>query len=285
MSDLLINKIIAFDLVRYTRSPLTIVALAFAALFFALILMLLSKNDAYIYLGVTSSLDALAQNQNAHNAEAMHWNLQVKKFLGNAIPELLRTTPLLGCFYIFIMWVTPFFCMLLTSNQLASDLRSKHLRFLLQRVSRNQLLIARFLSAWLLWMIFISVFIVLALFIFSFSGVKIPFDKNIFVALRMLITLTVYAAPFILLMTFFNTFISNAFLVFISGIGALFLFSTIQGILIEKIAVVEYLSPTRLGVELFSNNIGDLMLTLGGLLIYSALYAAAAIYIFNKKDV
>lgn len=277
------KRIIAFELSRAQANPILLVGYALLAVYVTISLV-------YIKRGAPNIRDAV---ENVRNAAAGRRAEEVDQILGwlGTDPALeallLQAPPLPALFFAITMTLVPWFVMLIAADQLAGDIRHKHVRYVLPRVSRGDLFRARMLAGWLLWLPVVALLVVPAwvvLGVLEPSGTALA---DAAIAARMALVLALYGAPFVALIVFCNTFIPIAFLSYLAAIGVLLVVAAVStaGSWVDPgFAYVAYLVPTSVKYPLLSTELTRWLGGAGGVVAYTAVFSFLGAWIFKRRD-
>lgn len=208
---------------------------------------------------------------------------------GEIVQELVANhSPFLSLFFLLSIWGTPWFVMLIASDQISSDLGRKHLRFLLTRTSRWDLYFARALGSWLEWTILVGLLATIISIVLTMKETEPQVADNVVFTARIILTLSVYGLPFIAMMAFFNTFIPNPFLVYLMGIGIWLLVGIISSVfkwINETAAYLQYLMPSAVKYPLMAEEPMSFIAGIAGAIGYTLVFFLLGAWIFQARDV
>jgi ABC-type transport system involved in multi-copper enzyme maturation permease subunit len=279
-----IKRVLWFEPLRIKANPVAILAVSLAMLYFVIVGMNIGKNADDITTAV-GAIDGAKQQR----PELGMFGSVIDDTLNSAPLMVMRNeSPLLGLFFLFMVWATPFFAMLMASDQVASELGRKHIRFLLPRVSRRGLFVGRALGAWLTWTLLIAVVCAIASQAFTLIGPNENATTNLMLALRMVVMLSIYSLPFVALMAFWNSFITNSFLSYLLAFSVWMVIaavSTVGSWANPAIANARFLMPTAVKYSIMSSDPGTLVAGGLGAVIYAAVFFGLGFWIFQSRDV
>ena len=178
--------------------------------------------------------------------------------------------------------------MLVASDQTASELSRRHIRFILPRVTRRGLFMARLLSSWIVWVAISSISLFLVGMVLMQFGDGENRDSDYLLVLRMIGILALYGIPFIAMMAFINTFIPNAFLSYLLATGAWSIFWVLGAVgswVHEGFEFFSYLMPTAVKYPLLSEDPERFLAGVGGVAGYSLVFIFFGVLIFSRRDV
>jgi len=205
----------------------------------------------------------------------------------NYVKEIIDVNaPLQATFHYLVFFFSPGLIMLMASDQMASDVGSKHIRFILPRVLRKNYYRYRVLSVLLIVLTVLFTFTLSLNLVMSLISDSSYFVENSILSLKYSFFLVCYSAPFIMLMSFANSFISNSFLAFLLGLGIwalVALISALASIFNPNLAYISYLSPSVFRSQFFEAGSGPLWAVVGSLL-YAVAFYFLGWRIFKKRD-
>ena len=193
--------------------------------------------------------------------------------------------PTLGLFFLILMSLIPVFTMWGAGDQTATDIGTRHLRFLIHLCGRSEIYLGRFLGA-LILMLVLHVIVVAAgmcvsVLAYSADGV-LPWGMQV-----MLVSI-LYTIPYVALMSLFGAVMGSAAGAILSAIAAYASFLMAAGFLSLKwpaAAYIGYLFPVPLKPLLLTGHGAAFMVALLSLLAYSACYFLAGWALFLRRDI
>ncbi len=124
----------------------------------------------------------------------------------------------LSAFFLLAVSTVPFFVLFAASDQTANDIGSKYLRFLTPRCNRLEIFVARFLGASILVALAYAIITLIAMSMaFLVDSISLP--TLMIDSLQVLLSLIVYALPFIALMSLCSVVVGSAGLSALVGIS------------------------------------------------------------------
>jgi len=193
----------------------------------------------------------------------------------------------LSAFFLIGLYTTPAFSIWGGSDQLASHIGSRHLRFIVPRCGRFELYLGRFLGSFL----FVAAFTLLAglgATILSLCIDDAASGAVLLHALRVNLTLVAYAAPFTALVAIFGALTAVPAVAAICAYGALLSVKIISGLLairIPAIGAVAYLFPNSLQTMLLGSDAGKVAGATALLFVYTAAYFAMGWLGFRRRNI
>lgn len=276
-------RIIGFELKRAKANPVLILGYALLALYVMISLVYLKRSAPTIRDWAAKFREAAegGQGQQVNNIfSALGTDPAVQNLV-------LEAPPVSALFFIITMIMIPWLAMLIASDQLATEIRHKQMRFLLPRASRHEIFWSRLFAGWLLWLPIVIIGVLpawIALGLLEPSG---SFAEDTMLALRMAFAFTVYGASLVGLVGFFNTFIPISFLSYLAAIGAMIIVGTLANVGSwgsSALGYIEYLSPTSMKDLLMASNPIRLLGGVLGTAAYTAVFGLAGAWLFNWRD-
>jgi hypothetical protein len=193
----------------------------------------------------------------------------------------------LSAFLLLALTLIPVFVLWGAGDQTASDIGSKHLRFLIPRCGRLDIYVGRFVGAVLFIFAFHLIIVAIAT---AISGATDPNDGAEVFAFGMraaLITLF-YALPYVALMSFVGALTGSApiaVLTAISGYTIVAVIANLAALSWPAAAYLGYLTPAPLKSSLLTGETGDILVGGAALLAYTAVYFAAGWWVIRRRDI
>lgn len=213
-------------------------------------------------------------------------------FFDSRVIELLqhRAPTLVTCYYIGLT-ATPAFAILAACDQTASDLTSRYLRFLVVRVGRFEVYLARFLgAATLVGAAQAAVGLCAIGLSLSLDGGTRGSEMSATLGYGVMATLSLvaYGTSFVALMALVSSVINNPALSAVAGLVGYAIFLMIVSLASDRsptVGLLRYLFPSGVKASLLSPDVGGLALGVAAQPIYTAAFFAAGWFLFRKKDV
>ena len=211
------------------------------------------------------------------------------KMFGSSIAVLLRERPsTLAGYFVIAATLTPLFAMLASCDQTATDLGTRHIRFLIPRVGRAEIFIARLIGAALVVTLAqllagIAATIV-ALVVHAEAGQT---GQIIAYGAQMTGFLIVYSLPIVALMSLVSAAMASVGLALLVGLGGyaiLALALTWMPLEGKVETVVSFLVPSGLKPYLLQPELGPALAASAGALAYTALYVFLGWQVFRRRD-
>ncbi len=279
--------IASFAVRRTLRSVHGMLFLAFFVTFFAWV-------GTKVY-SVTSSLReldsagaraaALSEDNPFYDLAAWLTNLS-----GDAIRQLVVDHPpaLVGLFFV-ALFALPFFAMLAAFDQTASDISSKHARYLLLRTDRTSLYVGKTIgtTVFLAGALALVTFLIglMVLFIGGASGTSMA--SAFLYLIRIWLSLVFFSLPFIALLGVANALIGHAFLSLLAVLGLYFFIwagTAIGGIAYDNIEYVAYIFPTAFKFHIMSPDSADIIKAIAHQGGFAVVLFFAGLALFRRRD-
>jgi len=204
-------------------------------------------------------------------------------------PELVRSLflehpPTLSVYFLLALAMVPGFVIWGAADQTATDLGSRHLRFLIPRCGRLEIYLGRFLGA------FVFIATVELLTGIAATLVALSVDSNtgiITYSLWINAAIILYSLPFIALMAWLSAITASAGLAVLLGVGAYSVIAAIAAFLAlrwPEFQWLAYLLPNTFKTQLLSTDSTDLAVASLALNTYTLAYLALGWAIFRRRD-
>jgi ABC-type transport system involved in multi-copper enzyme maturation permease subunit len=194
--------------------------------------------------------------------------------------------PTLAAYFVVATMLTPLFAMLGSCDQTATDLGTRHIRFLIPRVGRAEIFIARFIGAAILvtcaqLLAGVGATIVTLVASTGDSAEIIRFGAQVTAIL------IIYSLPFVALMSFVSAAMASVGLALLVGLGGYVLLAiALSAIPLTGTAatIVPLLLPSGLKRYFHQTELGPALAAAGACFIYVAGYAGLGWQVFRKRD-
>jgi ABC-type transport system involved in multi-copper enzyme maturation permease subunit len=201
--------------------------------------------------------------------------------------RLLQDRPAtLGTFFVVAMALTPFLAVIGACDQTAGDLATKHLRFIIPRVGRDEIFFARFTGAAILVAVSQLAAAVGAVFVQLRVGHYATSEVLGFGA-HVALVLVLYGVAFVALTSIACAGLASVGLALICVLGGYVLVVAISSFLsmnMPAAAYVAYLLPVGVKHELMQPDLGSALLALGAVVAYALAYLALGRLVFKRRD-
>ncbi len=194
----------------------------------------------------------------------------------------------LSAFFLLAVSTVPMFVLFAASDQTANDIGSKYLRFLTPRCNRIEIYVARFIGATVLvagaYIAITLIATLMAVWVDQVSFVAVLAD-----ALLVMLSLIVYALPFIALMSLCSVVVGSAGLSALVGISVyvvVLVVVAVVGINLPTVAdTVAYLIPNATKPLVLRLQWSSLIQTLMIVPVYILVYGLIGWRIFARRDI
>jgi len=193
--------------------------------------------------------------------------------------------PTLSLFFLLFMALIPVFTLWGAGDQTATDIGTRHLRFLIPRCGRNEIYLGRFIGS-LLFMtlvhaVIVGVGVAVALMTDTHAG-------TVAYGARILLVTFLYTLPYIALMSLYGAMLGSAAAAILTAI-ATYTVVAIAGSLMamhwKEAEYIGYLFPSPMKGDLLTGHGTSFTLALAALVAYAAAYFALGWYIFQRRDI
>lgn len=270
-----------FELARHVRSR--------HAIFAGVLLILFCGVSAYQLANFADELAAVGDQLGPGLDFAMNWVQNTTGLPAVGVTRLLDVhPPVLVLLFGMVLTIMPILALMLAYDQTATDIETRHVRYLLFRSTREAIYLGKSLGA----LLFIGTALALVLLVFGvFLGVKaqaLGGVAGIAYLGRIWLTCMVYALPFVGFLGLMSALVGRprrsfgfTLLAWI-GVSAL---SGIGSIWKESLGSLRYLYPaTRDRFSLMLDDFGDVQGQLGYVLLYTAIAGALGLWRFRTRD-
>ena len=195
--------------------------------------------------------------------------------------------PMLVSFFLLALVATPGLVLLASCDQLASEIGSRHVRYLLVHTARAPLYWGKALGALTFVSLLHALATAVAVTIVVLMGAAGAADAVLFGA-RILASLIVFSMPFVALMALAGALIPYPALGLAAGLGLQFLvwaMSSLGGLVNDSLRHVRLAYPTAFRFELISDRAGDLAFAFGHITLLAVVFATAGLLLFRWRDV
>lgn len=208
--------------------------------------------------------------------------------IGQQLVSLVESyPPTLVVYYWLALIFVPFFVMWGACDQIATDLGSKHIRFLIPRCGRFEIYMGRFLGT--------LFFIILAEMIIGIVAALISFNVDgqdvsvvLFYMLRVNISIALYSIPFVALMSLLSAMTASATISALVGINGYLIWQMVISVMAlnwDNAKTGNMLFPSVLRESLTVIDVSEMMTNHAFLMIYIGLYFGLGWLMFRSRDV
>jgi len=205
------------------------------------------------------------------------------------IARLLQERPAsLAAYFVVATTLTPLFAMLASCDQTATDLGTRHIRFLIPRVGRAEIFVARLLGASIV-MTIAQLLAGIAATIVALVVHKDGGNTGAIIAYGAQVTglLIVYSLPIVALMSLVSAAMASVGLALLAGVGGYAILGVALGLMpLEGTAatIVSFLVPSGLKPYILRPELGPALAACAGALGYVALYTFLGWQVFRTRD-
>ena len=206
------------------------------------------------------------------------------------VARLLQERPAtLAAYLVVASMLTPFFAILASCDQTATDLGTRHIRFLIPRVGRAEIFVARLVGA----AIAMSVAQLLAgiaatiVAIVVHGGGETSTAAIVGYGAQVTGFLIVYSLPIVALMSLVSALMASVGLALLVGLGGYAILGVVLPLVVNKGVpgtVASFVMPGGLKTYLLQPELGPALAACAGALAYIALYAFLGWQVFRTRD-
>jgi len=209
-------------------------------------------------------------------------------FDANVAQLFQRHPATLAAYFVIATTLTPLFAMLAACDQTATDLGTRRIRFLIPRVGRAEIFVARLVGA--------TILVTLAQLLAGIAAIIVALvihhgdvGTGAIIGYGAQITgfLIVYSLPIVALMSLVSAGMASVGLALLVGLGGYALLAlALSWLPIEGPAatIVSFLVPSGLKPYLLQPELGPALAASAGALAYVALYASLGWLVFRRRD-
>src|SRR5689334_16879391 len=185
--------------------------------------------------------------------------------------------PTLAAYFVVAASLTPMFVILASCDQTATDIGSRHIRFLIPRVGRAEIFVARLISAAILMTVaqLAAGIAATVIAIVVHAGGDVSAGTVVAYGAEVTTLLIVYSLPIVALMSLVSAGMGSIGLALLVGLGGYALLGVALGLmpLTGKVAtVVSFIVPSGLKPYILQPSIGPALGACAGAAAYVALY-------------
>jgi len=279
-----VGVVTSFECRRFVRSPAGI-------LFLALFVMVTAwfSMKAHDFVKDSDEMAALAQGggESMLLAFVSGWTDLTTETLSQLLAD---HPPLMLLFFLVVVMSTPLLAMIASMDQNASDIHTKHARYLLMRTDRTSLYIGKTCGVYLGFGLYTGIGILLTASILYFVGGTEGFSllSVLGYGLRIWMATLLLAMPFITMMGLFGAMTSHQMLALLMGVGlglVVWGVSAIGGWANEDLKVVRYAYPTAFNYHLMTDTAADFLKATGHILGFAGITFIAGLTVFRRRDI
>ncbi len=278
-----IRLVAAFELRQAFRSPQGVLALCFLLLPLAWWMSKLAGN--------AETINDLAAGMTLMTPQQT-FLLEVVKWFADFDEEVLTRllvdhSPFVTGLFAMTVFAVPFLTMVASLDQNATDIGTKGIRFFLPRISRDNLLLGRFLGTLIFWSIGLALAgvaaVVLALVIDTNHGPALILLDGLWFTLGLIMA----ALPFVAFMALCSVTTGNPLLSITMGLGAylaVFLMGGLGGWFHEGLKVIRFVFPSPLRYDLMLGEPVEVIVAAVAMAVYTVAFLVGACWIIRKRD-
>jgi hypothetical protein len=249
----------------------------------------------YLWLGasIQDNADALQEAVETLNVavdslffyKAVAWLLDiedtmVKTLFANHHPALLA-------FFCMALMMTPMLAMLASFDQTATEIRTRHMRFVLLRTDRDSVYVGKAIGtlAFVAICLFFAVSFVGLLLLTTESG--LGGATGLMYLFRIWFSLVIFHIPFIALMALTNVATAHPYAALTLGVVLQFAVWAVSGIgslITPGLANLQMLFPTAMKYKLVSDSTADMSMAMVHQVLLAAFFFMLGWLIFRKRD-
>jgi hypothetical protein len=214
-------------------------------------------------------------------------SLLVSQLFDSSVTQLLQDRPATLAAYLVVgATLAPLFAMLGACDQTATDLGTRHIRFLIPRVGRAEIFIARLIGAAIVvGLAQLLAGIAATIIALVVHGGEIATGEIIGYGAQVTALLMIYSLPIVALMSLVSAAMASVALTLLVGLGgyALLVLATVP---LEGTAatLVGFLVPSGLKPYLLQPEVGPALAAGAAALAYAALYMFLGWQVFRRRD-
>lgn len=283
MNTRTVQVVSRFELRQAFRAPNGVLFMALFGIFFGWVLSkLYGFADELIEL--KSQISTVDPALLGDSLGIMSWliDLEGKAFLG-----LLQShSPFMVLAFYLVIGATPFFALLASFDQMASDIHSRHVRFLLLRADRVSLYMGKALAVLTLYALVVGVYVFAAWGLGVVSGAAEV--SEVLYAARMWITCVLFAVPFVALSACAATMVGHPMLGLLTSLGyviVVWMMSAVASFGNPALEKIDILSPSAWKYELLLDDLAGLAPVLIHVGVFTLIITVLGLTVARRRDV
>lgn len=215
--------------------------------------------------------------------------LLVSHFFDSTVARLLQDRPpTLVAYFVVAAMLTPLFAILASCDQTATDLGTRHIRFLIPRVGRAEIFIARLVGAAIVTSLaqLLAGIAATIVAIVVHGGGETSTAAIVGYGAQVTGFLIVYSLPIVALMSLVSALMASVLLALAVGFGGYVVLGVVLPLFFEGAwgTVVSFVMPGGLKPYLLQPELGPALAACAGALGYVALYAFLGWQLFRRRD-
>ena len=207
----------------------------------------------------------------------------------DAIRDLLLShPPTLLVFFVLGIVGTATWAMFLACDQMSSEIRSRHLRYLLVRIDRRSLYLGKTLGVLLFYFACVTAASGMVAAAVATSEAGIGGTSGALYMVRIWLSLLLYSVPFVALMSLTSAMLKHPLLALVLGHGlwfGLWVAGALGGLADPVFKNVRFAFPTAFKYHLLSDQVTDVALAASHMLAFAVLFWLAGLWVFSRRDV
>jgi len=211
-----------------------------------------------------------------------------KLFDGDQQTLFVNHPATLSFYYVLAISTMPLFALLAASNQTASDIGSKYLRFLIPRCTRMEIYLARFIGSSLLVNVAYLAITLIAMVLSNAIDPNASIASVLIYGLQITLSIFFYSLPFIAIMALCSASLGSASLSALTGTSVYSIVAlsvTFAGYRWPEAEFAAYLIPSVSKSLHFSLAFGDLMAAGFIATVFVIVFTAFGWRVFSKRDI
>ena len=214
----------------------------------------------------------------------------VSLLFDSSVAQLLQERPpTLVAYLVITATLTPLFAMLASCDQTATDLGTRHIRFLIPRVGRAEIFVARLVGAAIVMTLaqLVAGIAATIVAIVVHGGGETSTAAIVGYGAQATGFLIVYSLPIVALMSLVSAAMASVGLALLVGLGGYAILGVALGLMPlpgAAATVASFLTPGGLKPYLLQPELGPALAAGGGALAYVALYAFLGWQVFRTRD-
>lgn len=195
--------------------------------------------------------------------------------------------PTLSAVFFMALGTAPFFVIIVASDQTATDIGTRYMRFLLPCCQRHEIFIARFFSTYILVVLAWGFVAISAMMLSSIAGTSRP--DSLMYSLQIWLSLSLYSLPLVGLMAFFAASVASVGLTVLTGLSTYIILAVlawyVEAYMGKNLQWFTYILPNAFKAHLLGIQGKDAFTALITMPIYTFVYTSLAWLVFRKRDV
>lgn len=194
--------------------------------------------------------------------------------------------PTLGMFYLLALGLIPIFTMWGAGDQTATDIGTRHLRFLIPRCGRGEIFVGRFIGAFafmgIVHLALAGIGMMIAMAVDAQTGEVITYG------IRVILAMFIYTLPYVALMAFCGALTGSAAVAILTAISAyavVGISTSVLSIKMENADWIGYVFPSALKQPLLTGNTGEFTIAMLAIGVYTVVYLALGWQVFRRRDI